>query len=63
MLADPSQSAYEASKTLSAADEAALAAQKEGIVAVGVDTDAKSKKRKVETKDTTKPKKVSRYLS
>ena len=59
LLADPIESAYDVGKTLSAADEAALAAQKEGIVAVGDEADARSKKRKIETKDTTKSKKVS----
>lgn len=63
LLADPIESAYNRGKTLSAADEAALAAQKEGIVAVGDDADARSKKRKIETKDATKPKKVSISLN
>lgn len=59
LLADPTESVHDGGKTLSATDEAALAAQKEGIVAVGAEADARSKKRKIETKDTTKPKKVS----
>ena len=42
----------------SAADEAALAAQKEGLVAAGDEAEARAKKRKVEAKDSSKAKKV-----
>ena len=44
----------------SAADEAVLAARKEGLVATGDDVEAKSKKRKTEAKDSSKIKKVCR---
>ena len=44
-----------------AADEAALAAHKEGIVAAGEEAEAKSKKRKAESKESTKLKKVDQF--
>ena len=47
------------SRSKSAADLAAAAAAKEGIVETGEEVEAKSKKRKTETKDQSKPKKVS----
>ena len=43
----------------STADEAAAAAEKEGLVKSGKETDAKAKKRKAEIKDVAKQKKVS----
>lgn len=46
------------SQTRSAADEAALAAQKEGLVAASAEADHKTKKRKLEAKDLSKQKKV-----
>ena len=42
----------------SAVDEAALAAQREGLVAAGEEAEAKAKKRKAEIKDSSKTKKV-----
>ena len=42
-----------------AADQAAAAAEKEGLVAIGNETEAKTKKRKNEVKDQAKQKKVS----
>ena len=41
-----------------ATDKAAAAAEKEGLVALGKETDTKAKKRKAEAKDTVKQKKV-----
>ena len=46
------------SQVKSAADEAALAAQKEGLVAAGEEAEARAKKRKAEIKDSSKTKKV-----
>ena len=46
------------SQVKSAADEAALAAQKEGLVAAGEEAEARAKKRKAEVKDSSKTKKV-----
>lgn len=43
----------------SASDRAAAAAEKEGLVKPGKETETKAKKRKVETSDTSKAKKVS----
>ena len=46
------------SQPMSVADEAALAAQKEGLVATGAEAEAKAKKRKAEQKEALKQKKV-----
>jgi hypothetical protein len=43
----------------SATDKAAAAAEKEGLVAMGKETDSKAKKRKIDFKDSAKTKKVS----
>lgn len=50
-------------RTKTAADKAAAAAEKEGLVALGKETDAKAKKRKAEVKDSAKPKKVGLLIA
>ena len=46
----------------SSADQAALAAQSEGLVKPGTENETKAKKRKAETSANAKPKKVSAHL-
>ena len=51
-------SKFNDTRVKSAADQAAVAAEREGLVAPGKETEPKTKKRKAEVKDTSKQKKV-----
>lgn len=51
------------SQVRSASDLAAVAAENEGLLKPGKETEAKTKKRKVEASDTTKQKKVCDFIS
>lgn len=59
----PKQVAAHDSQVRSATDLAAAAAENEGLLKPGKETEAKAKKRKVEVSDTTKQKKVCDFKS